>query len=307
LNVILQKLDTVDFDELFVASQKNPYILMTTLGRQVLIPVLHSLFTKIALPEIHVSLNDDGTDTLDVTDMILVVPEFPDKINTRTEIDNVFVRNKKAKYDHSEMLIKLCVGITNVPCDITGTKFDFSRRSFPRIHRDGHLNLSVTGMDVGLSISILIPTPESDLNLDEFNETNVVQALPDKTAPTDDQHKEKGKEKEEHIAKDKEHKPNPVEQVLPTIRCDDAQLFKLHGFSLEFQDDVKNAELLNSFSSHFEREICFGVSALVANQLAEIMKEACIHMTNMVRLTALQSRRLAIIVNKKSITTPDTK
>jgi len=68
---------------------------------------------------------------------------------------------------------------------------------------------------------------------------------------------------------------------------------------LEFKEDVKNAELLNSFTSHFEREICFGVSALVSNQLAEIMKEACIHMTNMVRLTALQSLKIASMFKKK--------
>lgn len=47
LKIVLEKLDTVDFDELFVTSQKDPYVLMTTLGRQVLIPVLQRLFTKI--------------------------------------------------------------------------------------------------------------------------------------------------------------------------------------------------------------------------------------------------------------------
>jgi len=286
LKVILEKLDTVDFDELFISAQLDPFVLLDTLGRQVLIPTLHKLFTKISLHDIHIDLSDDGTDTLDVTDMTLVVPEFPDQINTRTEIDNTYSRNPKSQYEHVEMKLKLFVGITNVPCEITGTKFDFNRRSFPRIQRDGHLNLTVTGMDVGVSLNLHVPTPTKKEVLLHFGEEGSVERELLKTKET-----EKAGE---------EGKDVPLDPLLPTIRCEEPQEFKLHGFSLEFQDDVKNAELLNAFSSRFEREICFGVSALVASQLQGIMRDASVHMTTMVRLAAVQSLRLSALVEKRS-------
>jgi len=286
------------------------------------------------LKEIHIDLSDDGTDTLDVSDMVLVVPEFPDTISTRTDIVNTYVRNKKAQYEHAVMNIKLCVGVTNVPCQITGTKFDFTRRSFPKIHRDGHLNLTVTGMDVGITISVSIPTPDLDvIELGKFTEENIIQRVPEAEVHV---HVVEGKEKEKRspqvatkevkVKVTKENQSPKVatkeakvksttttetkkevkeakeaEGIFPTISCHDAQTFTLHGFSLEFQEDVKNAELLNSFTSHFEREICFGVSRLVAGQLAEIMKDACIHMTNMVRLSALQTLRLNELIKKKKV------
>eukprot|EP01127_Copromyxa_protea_P003371 TRINITY_DN13192_c0_g1_i1.p1 TRINITY_DN13192_c0_g1~~TRINITY_DN13192_c0_g1_i1.p1 ORF type:complete len:488 (+),score=120.28 TRINITY_DN13192_c0_g1_i1:22-1464(+) len=296
LKVILQKLDTIDFDELLVASYRDPTVLITALSRQVLIPVLHNLFTKIPLKPIHVDISEDGTDTLDVSEMVLVVPEFPDAINTRTEIDNIFIKNPKNQYEHSEMKVKLYVGVTNVPCEIKGTKFDFNRRSFPRIQRDGHLDLTVTGMDVGVSINVNLPTPTKEVLFSLGGVSASEATEPSKKSPTQET-KEKEKEKKDSG----EIEQFPVSPSLPTIRCDDPQLFKLHGFSLEFQDDVKNAELLNTFSSTFEREICFGVSKLVADQLAEIMKEACVHMTSMVRLATLQSWEISNLVSKEKI------
>jgi hypothetical protein len=243
------------------------------------------------LSAIHIDITQDGTDTLDVSEMVLVVPEFPEHINSRTEIDNIFTRNSKNQYEHSEMKVKLFAGITNVPCNFTGTKFDFTRRSFPRIHQDGHLNLTVTGMDVGVSINVYIPTPPKDVLL-TLGDTTAALARP---AKIEEEKEEKEKDKE----KTKEGESTPqfsVDPMLPTIRCDDPQVFELHGFSLEFQEDVKYREILNSLSSRFEREICFHVSALLADQLAAIMKEACVHMTTMVRLAALQSWRLAGLV-----------
>jgi len=176
---LLEHLDQLDLNNLLRLVTTDPMSFMDKIAHEIIMPVLHKILKEFHLEPVKITLVDNAFSktTLSLSNIIISVPQPPERIRIRTTSESEFTNNGKI-FSSAKISVVSSILIRDVPVIMNGTQFDYDERSlFIELQRKGSFDIKIKSLHTILSLAlekdeekvVIVPGKEQKCRMEGFS------------------------------------------------------------------------------------------------------------------------------------------